>query len=483
MNIILLVIDTLRYDHVGAHGNDWIETPNLDALAERSWVFDRAFSASFPTIPHRTDVITGEYGVPFNPWKPLAFDAVTLPRLLADAGYATQLIHDTPHLVNGGHAFDYPFAGWTFIRGAEVDRPWIDNAPYEPLDNWARDPLFDYLGDPDLADAKHHIVHTHVRANRGRKRPEDWNAAKLFNTGAKFLRDNAGRDNFFLWLDCFDPHEPWDSPPEFVLKYDKTPGYDGRIDPRAFICHRQKDPSPEVVARQKALYAAKVSWMDHCLGKFLDALAETGLDSSTAIVVTSDHGTNLHERPGFGKRFPVWEGEGHVPLMVSAPGRGVGRSDMFAQPQDIFATVLGLAGVDKPDGLDCHDVLSLAEAGKDSPRQVALAGRPLFHYSRPHSGSVLCTVFADERYLVWAPGVEDCTLLKYGSNEDLTASEPATVQELWQAGLDELTRRKLPADVLDWLRSGGQGDLPAKYLASPHAPGWTQYWNHYYHEW
>ena len=53
MNIILLIIDTLRYDYVGADGNDHVETPNMDGLAERSWVFDRAFAASYPTIPHR----------------------------------------------------------------------------------------------------------------------------------------------------------------------------------------------------------------------------------------------------------------------------------------------------------------------------------------------------------------------------------------------------------------------------------------------
>ena len=119
MNIILIIIDTLRYDYVGANGNGRIQTPNMDRLAGESRCFDRAFCSSFPTIPHRTDVMTGQYGRPFNPWKPLAFDAPALPWLLAGAGYATQLIHDTPHLVNGGHNFDWPFHAWTFVRGAD----------------------------------------------------------------------------------------------------------------------------------------------------------------------------------------------------------------------------------------------------------------------------------------------------------------------------------------------------------------------------
>ena len=91
MNIVLCIIDTLRYDYIRANGaNGWIETPNLDRLAERSLVFDHAYAASYPTIPHRTDVMTGEYAWPyrgpFHPWMPLPFDVPTLPRLLAQAG-------------------------------------------------------------------------------------------------------------------------------------------------------------------------------------------------------------------------------------------------------------------------------------------------------------------------------------------------------------------------------------------------------------
>ena len=83
---------------------------------------DRAFCASFPTIPYRTDVINW----PVRGSLPSVAAAATtsdrpLPSTLAECGYATQLIHDTPHLVNGGHNFDWPFHAWTFIRGAEVD--------------------------------------------------------------------------------------------------------------------------------------------------------------------------------------------------------------------------------------------------------------------------------------------------------------------------------------------------------------------------
>ncbi|MXY82262.1 MAG: sulfatase-like hydrolase/transferase, partial [Gemmatimonadetes bacterium] len=171
MNIALIVIDTLRYDYIGANGNTWIETPNIDRFAAQAWAFDRAFCASFPTIPYRTDVITGQYGGPFHPWQPLRHERQTLPSTLAERGYATQLIHDTPHLVNGGHNFDWPFHAWTFIRGAEVDRDWIDDSAAWP-DNWCHQPMFACLGENA---ARKGLLQTYARANRNRKKLEDWN--------------------------------------------------------------------------------------------------------------------------------------------------------------------------------------------------------------------------------------------------------------------------------------------------------------------
>ena len=72
MNIILIIIDTLRYDYIRANGlKPWMHTPNMDRLAARSLVFDRAYATSLPTIPHRTDLMTGQYGDPFHRWLPL----------------------------------------------------------------------------------------------------------------------------------------------------------------------------------------------------------------------------------------------------------------------------------------------------------------------------------------------------------------------------------------------------------------------------
>jgi arylsulfatase A-like enzyme len=71
MNFIIIVCDTLRRDHLGCYGNQWISTPHIDAFAEQAIVFERTYSASFPTVPHRRDLLTGRLTATYTPWAPL----------------------------------------------------------------------------------------------------------------------------------------------------------------------------------------------------------------------------------------------------------------------------------------------------------------------------------------------------------------------------------------------------------------------------
>jgi arylsulfatase A-like enzyme len=502
MNIILLIIDTLRYDYIGANASagsppahspnsaigdpvSTVRTPNLDRLASQSWVFERAFSSSFPTIPHRTDVMTGSHGQPFHPWAPLRFDAVALPRLLANAGYCTQLIHDTPHLVNGGHGFDWPFHAWSFVRGAEVDRPWIDDKAAQYPPNWGPDGIFDHLGELDKRVANDRTIVTYCRANRGRVGDEDWSVARLFRAGADFCRDNARRENFFLWLDCFDPHEPWDAPPQYVRMYDSTAGYDGRIDPRAFTGNNGQPWSQACARRLRAQYAAKVTHLDHQLGQLLDALEQTGLDRKTALIVTADHGTNVGERGRFGKQWVLHEQEAHVPLMIRVPGGGSGRCGWIMQPGDITATILALGQAEAPPGIDGQDALALAQGRASTgrgPRPLALAGPSTFEWTGA-ADQVLFSLFASDVYMHWAPALESCRLFRYGQLWPEEHASASMVEQLWQAGLAEVQRRGTPPDLLAWLKRHGTGRFPRECRVRPGPPGYSHYYEHLYNRW
>ncbi len=456
MNIIVVIVDTLRYDYVGANGNNWIHTPNIDRLAAKSWVFDHCYSASYPTIPNRIDTLTGKYGGPFHPWRPLRFDTLTFPQVLDEAGYRTQLIHDTPHLINGGHNLDWPFQAWNFIRGGEVDRPWMDSLPV-PSENWQHDSLFDFA-DKNLA--KDSIYDSYFRANRRRKKEEDWNVAKLFLTVSKWLKDNvSSNDNFLLWVDSFDPHEPWEAPPRFIKMYDKTPGYDGRVDPRSFLIRNEKNLSEAVKSRLKVFYAAKVTWMDRWFGELLDTLDQTGLARNTAILFTADHGTNVGERSKFGKNHPVREQEAHIPMFIYLPEGGNGHSNIIVQPQDVFATIMGLAKLPIPDGLDSHNILALVREGKEGPRKLALSGISADNW-KLNPEKILFTAFDSDWYLEFTAKPENSRLTQYGSLENVAAENPAIVARMRESALDEIKSRGTDPALMAWLRSNGESEFP-----------------------
>lgn len=471
MNIVLLVIDTLRYDHVGANrSDDLVSTPNLDRIAAESIRFDQAYAASFPTIPFRTDVLTGKTGSPFHIWKPLPHSAWTVVDALKDAGYATQLIHDTPHLVNGGHNFDWPFSAWTFIRGGEVDRSWVGDIVWP--DNWELDPFFDFLG-KDAAEIPH--VYTYARTNRRRESLADWNAARLFDTAAQCLRDNANRSDLFLWVDCFDPHEPWDAPPEFVKRFDPRPDADGCFDPRLFIHRHGFDYPEESIPVIAAFYRAKLAWMDHCLGSFLDTFYETGLAENSALLVMGDHGTWLGEHGRFGKGQPVDEAIAHVPLFIRLPGGRADRSDLIVQPQDLFGTLAGLGKASVRPGLDTHDLLSLAEADESGARELAVSAPAASGWGR-----YFFTVFTPEWQLQWHPKPSDCVLHRPGSLDDVASSHAGVVEDLHAAGLKELARRNAHPGLIAWLKSGAEGGPPKAiplYDGGLVPEGYIQYWN------
>ncbi|MGC9320427.1 MAG: sulfatase [Armatimonadota bacterium] len=481
MNFLVVVIDTLRYDHIRAHGNEWIKTPNLDRLIAQSWDFSRSYCASYPTIPHRTDAITGRYGSPLFPWRPLRWDLPTLPWTLAEAGYATQLIHDTPHLVNGGHNFDWPFNAWTQVRGAEVDRPWIDTRLQWP-GNWTRDPLFDFV-DGEPQDMR--LIPTYVRANRLRAGHETWNCARLFRTAAAWLHDNLAQERFLLWVDCFDPHEPWDVPPQFATLYDDDTAWDGRIDPRAFMVRDTAGAPEEAIRRVAALYSAKVTWVDRWLGELLDALEATGRADDTCVLLTSDHGTSLNERGFFGKRAPIHEQEGHTPFIVRLPGGERGESDIIVQPQNIFGTIAHLAGVGLPEGAHGLSVLEQAHSGSGE-REIALGGTAAGPWWGNSAGQPLLTVFDDtwQMHLCADPG--SCRLMRLGDTADVAEANPRVVERLWRAALAELQRRGIDERLLAWLESQGEGELGEDIVywdGYPGPAGYSAYFSRLWEEW
>jgi len=96
-NVILIISDTMRRDALGCFGGRWVQTPHLDAFAKRAVRCENAFICSFPTVPTRHDILTGQYTFTYKPWSPLDKDTATLQDVLRQAGVYTALVVDTPH--------------------------------------------------------------------------------------------------------------------------------------------------------------------------------------------------------------------------------------------------------------------------------------------------------------------------------------------------------------------------------------------------
>jgi len=112
MNVIVVCMDTLRWDYLGCYGNRRISTPAIDAFAQDATRFDAAYCASFPTIPMRTDAFTGNVNWPVYGWKKLGKDETTVTRMLRDAGYHTAFVHDTGNMAATGFGADFDEDIW-----------------------------------------------------------------------------------------------------------------------------------------------------------------------------------------------------------------------------------------------------------------------------------------------------------------------------------------------------------------------------------
>ena len=174
VNFVVIMNDSLRTDHLSPYGETWCQTPNAAAFAETGAVFENAYVGSFPTIPVRTDLFTGRFGEPFHPWLPLSYGETTLPQLFREGGYVTSLICDTPHLIQGGHNFDFPFNTWQFIRGQEMDG-WVMHS--QPLD-----PRLKSGGEAAREELAEAYIAQCFRNMRGRQREEDWPIALTYQT-------------------------------------------------------------------------------------------------------------------------------------------------------------------------------------------------------------------------------------------------------------------------------------------------------------
>jgi arylsulfatase A-like enzyme len=453
----MIVSDTFRRDHLGAYGNRRIRTPHLDRFAAGAVTFDHHLVSSFPTMPARADFMTGRFAYTCMGWEPLPTGMDTLPAALSRAGYLTVGIVDTPFFIRDGYGYDRGFDDFLWIRGQGDD-----TRPAERLDaraTWVR-------------EADRMVAHT-MRA------ADDW-------------LERHHRERFFLYVDTWDPHEPWDAPDYYTELY--RPGYDGRRLYPAYANWRRAGLDEDDVALAHATYCGEVTMVDRWVGHLLSKLDVLGIGDRTVVVFTSDHGFYFGEHDLFGKaewvndpdarlsddaEVPEWFSRSwlltiewsplygeltRIPLVVRAPGVAPGRRRALTTAPDITATVADLAGADPPDGCQGRSFRAALTGEEDEHRPFVVSSWPLYFAAGELTSAIDSKTRRIASYMPITAATRERSLVIGGPDRppelyDLER-DPGETTDVWAEHPAEGAR--LFADALAFLRECG---TPAEHLA------------------
>ena len=357
MKTILILLDTLNRHMLSTYGKPFAKTPNIERLAARSITMDNHWLGSAPCMPARRDIMTGRLNFLERPWGPIEPFDVTLPELLRKAGVFTHITTDHSHYFEtGGENYCQAFNSWDFHRGQEFD-PWVSRVGGATLPE-------NMLG---RASEQYELNRTRFTSDA------DYSTPQTLASGCRWLQDNRGADNFFLMIEGFDPHEPFDCTAEYLDMYNDT--YDGpRFD---WPKYQTVEESPEAIEHVRNRYAATLTMADHWLGKLLDEFDQQDLWEDTLIIFTTDHGHMLGEHGFTGKNFMhAYNEMAHLPCLVHLPndvGAGT-RCEAITQNIDLFPTILDFHNVELPSAIHGHSMLPLLRGEVDEVRAACLFG-------------------------------------------------------------------------------------------------------------
>jgi arylsulfatase A-like enzyme len=454
MNCVLIIVDSWRQDHCGCYGSDWVRTPNLDALAAESLLFTRAYPESLPTLPVRRALHTGARVYPFHGhssqkgdfvgapgWGPIDENVDTVAELLNAHGYRTAFITDTYHQFKPSKNFHRGFDEWRWIRGQEHDR--YRSGPPVGDDVIARHMRADRRHTPRWEDHRQYLTNV-----AHRRTEEDYFPAQVFRTGAEWLSRNRDAEKFFLVLDSFDPHEPWDPPASYRSLYDPD---DDVIDVIWSTYGSADAFSPRELKRMQANYAGECTLVDRWLGHFMDSLRSSGRLADTVVAVISDHGHNLGDANLTGKQgYPLTRAVADLIMMIRHPAAEAAgaRCDALCYNFDLTATLMKMLGEDVPDQMQGIDLWPVVQGDKPGRDHVTVAWGPEI-------------TFIDDRW--WCNAAfwgADPLLHDLQSDPELkrnvAAEHPAAVQKAVEA-----------------FRSDAGGDFPSWLRDCPRSPGCT----------
>lgn len=403
-SVILIVIDTLRSDHLSLYGYAKPTSPGLERLARESVVFERCLAPSPWTQPSTVSLLSGLYptrhGVQDH--EKVSEEIEFIGERLQAAGFSTAGISGNP---NASPIFrmDQGFDHFEFSRN-RVARNY-----------------------PDIG--------------------------KLLEEASTWI-DERPRDPFFLYLHVMNVHGPYRAPPEYRQRFLEEPHsafpFQGEIWNDIVVRHdlgRRAEVTPAHLRDLRARYDGAIAYSDDQLAAFIEALRSRGLLSHSLLIVTSDHGEELFDHGGFGHGLSLHRELLEVPLLIRLPG-GVGGGRRISQPVslvDLPATILDLLGLLDAesagrfgDGISLVPALrpGLAEAGAspaDAESRALLArleaeswGRASMIQDWPYRMMEIQSDYQGRKNVVSLFNVE----IDPGERVDLAAADPDRVKAL-----------------------------------------------------
>lgn len=370
MNILFILCDQLRYDAIGANGNSYVKTPQLDALAAQSVVFDRAITPSPVCVPARLSMLAGQYPARTgnnNNNKNFAYSGEGFYAELTRAGMCSCNVgkmHNARDMY-GSLGFDRRCTQEEMSNPKDDYTQFLMNSPYRNV--------FDYNGTRSEMYYVPQVSQLPAEAH-----PTQWVGDK----SVEFIESHDKNKPFFLFSSFIHPHPPF-CPPAPWNKIYRREDVDGAFEPEGYealksLTHRSFDCdrlgiSPLALKRLKNYYYACVSFVDYQVGRIISALKERGMYDDTVIVFTADHGEALGDYRTMGKRSML-DYASHIPFMIRVPGVAHERRGDVVSLVDLAPTLLSLAGVDydpaEYDGVDLfstrHDYVFSQYNGREN---------------------------------------------------------------------------------------------------------------------
>ena len=357
MKAILVMMDSLNREYLETYNEDThVKSPNLLQFSKESRVFTNHYIGSAPCMPARRDLLTGRLNFLERGWGPVEAYDTTINSLMKKNNIYSHIVSDHCHYMDrGGENYLQEYNTWDYIRGQEYD-PWVSQVT-QPVKE-------DHYG----------VIFTQYELNRTAfKTEEDYPTPRTFNAACEWLEKNKDEDDFFLQVEVFDPHEPFDTPQKYLDMYDDH--YDGlRFDCSTYDA--VTEPADAIEHLQKR-YSASVTMTDAWFGKFIDKVKELGLYDDTMIIVTTDHGHLLGEHGFTGKNYMHgYNRLTNIPSMIRFPGidNSGQREDCLSQLIDLSVTLLDYFNIEKTETMQGESLIPVLTGETDTAREEILYG-------------------------------------------------------------------------------------------------------------